>query len=246
MILSDGISNVRAFALPAGVGSDGQANQLTGAAIVKWRSTYDDMLHQVYVNGRFAGVTIDSTQRQIVVPLPLSQETAVRIEVFAVDLQNANTDFSETIGTDKVQSARIKIEFPKTMDGNADIYCENEKQNKAAIKIKNDFSEKIGFGLSCFGKSDFGYDGSAAIGFGSGAFGMGWFGFDADMFCWQSEQLDAGTYKFNITITDSKGNQTQETIETETIIVIPPATPAETLAVESFDKQSGKLILIVA
>ena len=97
MILSEGISRVRAFALPAGVSGDGVANQLAGAAVVKWHSTYSDMLHQVYVNGRFAGVTIEPAQRQLIVPVPLSQETAVRIEVFAVEPRYADVDFSDEL-----------------------------------------------------------------------------------------------------------------------------------------------------
>jgi hypothetical protein len=85
MILSEGISRVRAFVLPAGVSGNGAANQLAGAAVVKWYSIYSDMLYQVYVNDRFAGVTIEPDQKQLIVPVPLSQETAVRIEVYAVE-----------------------------------------------------------------------------------------------------------------------------------------------------------------
>ncbi|HBG27488.1 MAG: hypothetical protein A2Y10_02845 [Planctomycetes bacterium GWF2_41_51] len=245
MLLSE-VSKVRVYALPAGVSGSGKANQLAGSAIVKWNSTYTNMLHQVYVNGRFAGVTVGCTQRMIIVPLPLSQKTAVKIEVFAVDYLNTNTDYSEVIRSEQIQAARIKIEFPMTdelpVDGNLDIYFEDKKLNKATIKIQNEYSEKGGFGLSSFGKSDFGYDGSAAVGFGRGNFGLGGFGFDAELLCWQSEQLKTGTYKFDIRISDSMGNHT-DLIETETLTVISPATPAERLTVESFDKNNGKLIL---
>jgi hypothetical protein len=249
MILSEGISKVRALALPAGVSCDGQANQLTGAAAVKWHSTYNDVLHQIYVNGRFAGVTVGPAQRQMAVPIPLSHKTAVRIEVFAVGAEYANTDFSDEIDSEQTQAGRVKIEFPRTdnlpLNGNVDYYLDTERLNSRHIKIYPEFAAKGGFGLSSFGKSDFGYDGSAAIGFGKGNFGIGWFGFDADMFCWESEQLDTGNYKFGIKITDDSGNEVQEIVETETITVIPPAKPAERLTIESFDKQSGKLVFQV-
>ena len=249
MILSQGINKVRAFALPAGVSGDGSANQLAGAAIVKWHSAYDDMLHQVYVNGRFAGTTVELTQRQMIVPVPLSQKTAVRIEVFAVEPQFADVDFSDELNTSQNQTGRVEIEFPRTdnlpMDGKADYYLEGNRLNNRSIKIQPDFVGKGGFGLSSFGNSDFGYDGSAAIGFGKGNFGFGWFGFDADVLCWQSGQLQAGNYKFDIKITDNLGN-TAEGQETETITVIPPAKPAEEMTIKSFDKQNGKLILQVA
>lgn len=248
MLLSDGISKVRAFALPMGVGSGGQANQLTGAAVVKWQSSYSDMLYQIYVNGRLAGVTIEPAQRQIIVPLPLSQKTAVRIEIFAIDFQNANTDFSGAIDSKQVQSGRVKIEFPKAddlpVDGGVDYYLGDESLNKRTIKMLPEYSDKSGFGLSSFGRSDFGYDGSASLGFTRGNFGFGWFGFDTDMLCWQSRQLETGNYKFNIKITDKQSNE--QIIETETMTVIALAKPASEVKVKSFDKQNGKLIIETA
>ncbi|MCX5633393.1 MAG: hypothetical protein NTW93_06955 [Phycisphaerae bacterium] len=247
MILSEGISRVRAFVLPAGVSGNGAANQLAGAAVVKWYSIYSDMLYQVYVNGRFAGVTIELGQKQLIVPVPLSQETAVRIEVYAVEPGYADIDFSDEFQTQQIQAGRVKLEFPRTdnlpLNGNVDYYLQGDRLNRRDIKIQPESADKGGFGLSCFGRSDFGYDGSAAIGFGKGNFGIGWFGFDSDMLCWQSEQFQTGNYKFNIKVTDSSGNKTQETIETEQITFIPPARPAERLEVKSFDKQNGKLVL---
>jgi hypothetical protein len=246
-IISEGISRVRAFALPAGVSGNGAANQLAGAAVVKWHSIYRGMLHQVYVNGRFAGVTIESGQKQLIVPVPLSQETAIRIEVYAVEPRYADIDFSDELQVQQVQAGRVKLEFSRTdnlpLDGNVDYYLQDDRLNRRDIKIHPESADKGGFGLSCFGRSDFGYGGSAAIGFGKGNFGIGWFGFDSDMLCWQSEQFQTGNYKFNIKVMDSSGNKTQETIETEQITVIPPARPAERLEVKSFDKQSGKLVL---
>jgi hypothetical protein len=235
MILSEGISGVGAFTLSA------------GAAVVKWHSIYSDMLHQVYVNGRFAGATIEPGQKQLIVPVPLSQETAVRIEVYAVEPIYADVDFSDEINSKQMQAGRVKIELARTnnlpLKGNVDYYLQGSRLNRRDIKIHPELADKGGFGLSCFGRSDFGYDGSAAIGFGKGNFGIGWFGFDSDMLCWQSGQFQAGNYKFNIKVTDSSGNKTQETIETEQITVIPPARPAERLEVKSFDRQSGKLVL---
>ncbi len=249
MILSEGISKVRAFALPAGVSGDGSANQLAGAAIVKWHSVYDDKLYQVYVNGSFAGAAIEPMQRQMIVPIPLSQKTAVRIEVFAVEPRFADADFSDELDTSQTQMGRAKIEFPRTdnlpIDGKADYYLEENKLNNRDVKIRPDFTDKGGFGLSSFGNSDFGYDGSAAIGLGKGNFGFGWFGFDACLLHWQSGQMQAGSYKFDIKITDNLGN-TADGQETEAITIIPPAMPAKELTIKSFDKQNGKLILQVA
>ena len=230
MISSEGISKVRAFAMSA------------GAAVVKWHSTSSDMLHQVYVNGRFAGVTVEPMQKQLIVPISLSVKTAVQIEVFAVEPGYSDIDYS----AGQSQAGRAKIEFPRTDNlptgGSVDYYLENNRLSNRSIKIQPEFADKGGFGLSSFAMSDFGYDGSCAPGLGKGNFGFGWFGFDCDMLCWQSGQLEAGSYKFDIKITDNLGNTTDEQ-ETEEMTVIPPATPAKKLKIKSFDKQSGKLIL---
>ena len=248
-IISEGISRVRAFALPTGVNCDGLANQLAGMAIVKWHSTHGNMLHQIYVNDRFAGVTVEPGQQQLIVPVPLSQRSAVRIEVFAVEPEYADSDFSGELVAGRTQAGRIKIEFARTdnlsLHGSVDYYSDGDRLNNRSMEIWPESADRGGFGLSSFGMSDFGFDGSAAIGFGKGSFGSGWFGFDCDMLCWQSEQLEAGNYKFDIKITDGAGNVTQEPIETEMITVIPPARPAKSLKVESFDEQSGKLVLKV-
>ena len=249
VIISEGISKVRAFVLPAGVNCDGLVNQLAGMAIVKWHSTHGNMLHQIYVNDRFAGVTVESGQQQLSVPVPLSQKSAVRIEVFAVEPEYADFDFSDELITGQTQAGRVKIEFARTDDlslnSRVDYYSNGDRLNNRSIKIWPESADKGGFGLSCFGISDFGYDGSVAIGFGKGGFGIGWFGFDSDMLCWQSEQLEAGSYKFGINITDNSGNTVGEPVETEMITVIPPPRPAKSLKAKSFEKQSGKLVLKV-
>ena len=235
MILSDGISRVRVFALPMGISENGTANQVTGFALVKWYSNYN-LPHQVYVNGKFGGVTSDVLQRQMIVSVPMSQQAAVKVEVYAVNSQNADTDYSESIESGHNLS-RVKIEFPKMIDGCIDIYREDEKLTNEAIRI----SDLIGFGLGSFGESDFGFDGGAAVGFAKGAFGCGRFGFDSDMFCWQSGQLETGVHHFKVKITDSHGNQTET--QTETVTIIQQAVPAERIAIDSFNKQTNKLTI---
>jgi hypothetical protein len=237
MFLSEGISSVRVFSLPMGISGNGTVNQLTGFAIIRWHSTYN-LPHQVYVNGRFGGATTDAVQRQMIVFVPMSQQAAVRIEVYAVDSPNIDTDFSELIEAE-FNSSRVKIEFPKMLDGCIDIYREDEKLTDESIRIFN----LIGFGLGGFGQSDFGFDGGAAVGFGKGAFGYGQFGFDADMLCWQSGQLETGTHSFTLKITDSSGNQTET--QTEALTIMQQAIPAERIVIDSFNKQANKLTLSV-
>lgn len=236
MILSEGITSVKAFAL----------SEQNGAALVEWHSIYEDKLHQVYVNGKFAGVTVEPGQKQLIVPIPLSSQTAARVEVFAVEPADADVDFSDELNSVQAQSGRIMIGLARTdnlpLDGIADFYFEGNKLNERGIRILPEFADKGGFGLSCFAVSDFGYGGRAAIGFGKGNFGFGWFGFDADVLVWQSEELKTGNYNVDIKVTDSRGNESQMT-QTGEITVIAPARPAEGIEIDSFDKQTGKLIL---
>ena len=65
--ISNGIDNVRSSELPAGIRRDGECACEPRAALVRWRSAWADKLYQVYVNGRYAGTTVDSEQRQMVV-----------------------------------------------------------------------------------------------------------------------------------------------------------------------------------
>ena len=117
--------------------------------------------------------------------------------------------------------------------------------NDSPIRIWPSWQDKSGFAMSCFGRSDFGYDSSAAAGFGRGNFGDVQFGFDDDTIEWISPQLQCGTYKFAVIITDETGNQS-EPIETEPITVTPLPTPAENLDISSFDKQMNQLVLIIS
>src|SRR4030042_46942 len=93
----DGIENVRVFVLPDGVMADGRVAAVSRCALVAWRSSCTERLHQVYVNGRFAGVTLDSDQRQLVIHAPSSFQSAVRVEVVAVEPEDAHMDFAREI-----------------------------------------------------------------------------------------------------------------------------------------------------
>ena len=79
-LISNGIYSVRVFALPVGIWPDGKYADLPQTALVQWKSDLSDVLYQVYVNGDYAGTTIDSTQRQMIVPIPQSFSKAIRIE----------------------------------------------------------------------------------------------------------------------------------------------------------------------
>jgi hypothetical protein len=253
-LYSDGIDSVRAFDLPAGIQADGKYVKQPRIALVKWQSTWSDKFHQVYVNGRYAGKTLDSQQRQLVIPVPTSLESPVRIEVFAVEPEYADKDVSSELGRPSIGSGRVRITLLRSqnlpMDATADIYFDNGTGHidydipitDLPIQIWPAWQEKAGFGMSRFGLSDFGWDSAAAVGFGKGSLGHGQFGLDADTTEWISPTLPSGTYKFGVKVRDASDKQSTGS-ETRPITVTPVARPAEGLDVSSFNKQTNQLVL---
>ncbi len=253
-LYSNGIDSVRAFDLPAGIWPDGQSVKESRAALVKWRSTWSDKYHQVYVNGQYAGTTLDSGQRQLIVQVPTSPESPVRIEVLAVEAEYADTDFSSELARPPVDSGRTSITLIRSqnlpMGATADIYFDNgtgqvdydNPITENPIRIWPAWQDKAGFAMSRFGLSDFGWDSAAAVGLGKGSFGCGQFGLDADTIEWTSPPLPSGTYKFGVKVMDASGRQSTGS-ETGAITVTPAAKPAEGLSISSFDKQTNQLVL---
>ena len=258
-LISEGIENVRAFELPAGIWANGDCVGTPRTALVKWanKTNQGEMFYQVYVNGQYAGATVDNQQRQMIVPIPSSFESAVRIEVFTVEAAQAHTDFSKELVRAPAASGRVRISLLRSQnlpsDATAEIYFDNgtgvidysQPLSNRVIRIWPAWQDKAGFGMSRFGAGDFGYDSAAAVGFGKGSFGHGQFGLDADTIEWTSPLLMAGVYKFGVKITDGAGNKSSAS-ETEPITIIPAAKPAEQVSISSFDKQTNELVLNIA
>jgi len=257
-LIISGIDKIRAFALPVGIGTDGQVISEPQAVLVRWHSEWTDKLYQIYVNGEYAGATVDAEQRKMIIHMRSSWQRAVRIEVFAIEPGQANLDFSEGLETAKRNSGRVKISWPRLhnlpMGAAAQIFSNNGSGNidygqpatSRPVRIWPAWQDKGGFGFGMFGESDFGFDGSAAVGFGRGAYGLGEFGFDADMMNWRSSELETGDYKFAVKISDMFGNENEGLNETETITVIPGPKPAEEVTITSFDKETNELVLSVS
>ena len=253
-LISSGIEKVRAFELPAGIWADGECVEARRTALIKWQSCLSDMFYQVYVSGRYAGTTVDSQQRQMIVPIPTSFRSAVRIEVFAVKAEQAGTDFNDEIAPSLADSGRVRIGLLRSQNlpigATAKIYFDNgtgeidydEPLTDSPIRIWPAWQDKAGFGMSRFGVSDFGLDWAAGVGFGKGSFSNGQFGLDADTIEWTSPPIQAGVYKFAVKIADEAGNESSVS-ETGPITVMPAAKPAEKVSIFSFDKQTNQLVL---
>jgi hypothetical protein len=251
---TSGINNLRCIFLAAGVGASGAAVNEPLSCLVSWRSEHEDKFYQVYVNGRPAGVTVNIKQRKMVVPLRLLKGRANKIEVVAVDAAQKNIDLSPQLKA--VMAGRLKVSMPRSMslpyEGRMEVYSNGgagqvdyqQPITREPIQLWANREDKGGFGLSRFGKSDFGYDGSASAGFGLGDFGIGEYGFDSNAANWESEELSTGVYKLGVEVTDYKGNSEIVSSETETVI-IEEAMPAEKLTVGSYDKSQNELLLSI-
>lgn len=252
-LISNGINSVRAFSLPAGIRPDGDSVDTPRIVLVQWRSVLQDVYYQVYVNGVFAGTTLDTSQRRMVVPIPSAFDYPVRIEVFAVKAEDADKDLSYELTNPASRSGKVKIKMLRghdlPIDAAAQIYFDNGTGTidydsplaETPINIWPSWQDKAGFGMSRFGLGDFGYDCAAAVGFGKGCFGLGGFGMDADFIEWTSPPLEAGVYKFAVVICDSAGGKSLAA-ETGPITVTPPAKPAESLEIYSFDQQTNEMV----
>lgn len=255
-LIDSGIEKVRAFDLSAGIREDGSFFSLPRVVLVKWRSSWSDKLYQVYVNGKYAGLTLDVEQRKMVVQLPSSPEGPVKIEVFAVSFEEANIDFSSELVSQMKDSGRVKIVLLRSQNlpagSVAQIYFDNgtgeidyeNPLNDSPIRLWPVWQDKAGLGQSKYGFSDFGYDSAAAIGFGKGSFGYGQFGLDADTIEWVSRQMPTGVYRFAVKVISENGNESSVS-ETGDVAVTLAAKPPEGLNVSSFDKQTDQLVLAV-
>jgi hypothetical protein len=253
-LIREGIENVRVVPLPDGVVGDGRSAVVSRSALVTWRSSNAGLFHQVYVNGRFAGATIDAEQRRLVVQTPCSLLAAVRVMVFAVQPAEAHIDFADELEPPEIDAGRVRLVLLRSqtlpLGATANVYFDNgtgtidytEPLNARPIRIWPCPQDKAGFGAARFAEGDFGWDSAASVGLGIGAFGRGQFGLDADAIEWVSPVLSLGTYRFGVRIADASAGEGPAS-ETGPIVVVPAATPATGLDIASFDESTNQLTL---
>jgi hypothetical protein len=254
-LISSGIDRIRVFELPGGFWKNGKAVAVPRVASVEWRSCWADKFYQVYINGQYAGVTLDTEQRQMVVQIPFC-DTVVQIEIFAVEPAEGHTDFSSEVDEGGGRGGRVEISFLRGQNlpvgsaaqvyfngGSGEIDYGNPI-NHSPVRIWPARQDKSGLGMSRFGLGDFGYDSAAAVGFGKGNFGRGQFGLDADTIKWVSRFLEKGVYKFAVKVADEAGNESIGD-ETGEVMVSPAPRPAVDVDVFSFNKQTNELVLSV-
>jgi hypothetical protein len=256
-VFREGIHRVRVLVLPDGIAPDGAPAAVSRAALVTWCSAREGMFHQVYVNGRFGGATVDAQQRRLVVHGPSSFQAAVRVEVIAVAPRDAQVDFADRLAPPAPGSGRVRLTLLRSQalpgEARANFYLDHgtgdidyrRPLNISPVPIWACPQDKAGFGTAQFGTGDFGYDSAAAVGFGKGSFGRGQFGLDADTLEWTSPVLPLGRYRFGVRLVDRWGKESPAG-ETQAVCVIPAARPAARLDLVAFHPQTGQLTLSVS
>lgn len=255
-VYREGIENVQVFRLPDGIAADGGSACVCGATLVTWRSSHAGKLHQVYVNGCLAGATLDCEQQQLIVQPPASFESALRVEVVAVEPKDAHGDHADELEPSPA-GGRIRLTLLRNqalpIGAQANVYFDHaggqidyeQPLNASPIPIWPCPQDKAGFGTAQFGAGDFGYDSAACVGFGKGSFANGPFGLDADTIEWISPPLPLGSYRFGVKIRDPQGNESVPS-ETGPIAVVPLAKPAASLRIATFDPQTNQLTLSIS
>jgi hypothetical protein len=258
-LISSGIAKVRAFELASGVRRDGGGCSEQRRALVRWSFVGDasGKCFQVYVNGRYAGTTVDSEQGQMVVAMPGCGVSPVRIEVFAVEAGEGHVDFHDEASSACGCGERVRIRFLRgqelAVDSFWQVYSDegggevnyDEAISDGPVRVWPVWADKAGFGMSGFGEGDLGYEWGAGVGFGKGCFGMGMFGVDADAIEWVSGLLQEGVYRFAVKVTAEGGSENFGG-EVGPLAVKGGFAAAEGISVSSFDKASNELVLSVS
>ena len=230
---TESIARVRIRPLAIGL-ARGRPAAIPGAFEVTWESMQTFLWHQVYVNGRLAGVTSHLGDRRLTVSCPLSAGGApamALVEVVAVGAVDRWTDFaSQLSGFDPARGARVRLtwqaglyldpnleSFNVFADGRTGEVNYTSPINKVAIPAQP--------------------GGGAPWGYGCGGYGLGGYGQCAALYAWTTEPLEPGVWRLAVMAMDAAGNRLATASEVE-IDVAPPARPPENFRVTSYDPQA--------
>jgi len=245
------IKRVWAQVLPMGLLRGGDVVALPGLVLVGWEGGETENYFQVYVDGRWAGVTELPQQRMLLVEW--EHDHPSKLEVVWVTPKDRYTDFGrELSGIADTDGVHAVLLVPRVSDlpvaSQLELYGNGgsgEIDYSEAIVTQPVWAnplDKWGFGLEAFGEGDFGYSGTGAVGWGLGSFGVGEFGFDADELMLTTGALSAGEYQFAVRLVDEFGNWEEGETELFTIGIDPvPEQPG--LRIASYDDVNDELVL---
>ena len=235
---TEGISNVRASALALDT-SGGLPVAPRGTIEATWESAQADRWHQVYVNGRLAGVTARPEDRRLAVAAPVGRcgpAGLLLVEVVAVDAEDRWTDFTPELsgfGPEAGGHVRLRWQggtyldpalagFDVFGDGRTGIVDYAAPLNEAPVPAKP--------------------GGQAPWGYGCGGYGRGGYGASAALYEWTTDALDPGTWRLAVAAFDDAGNRATPAAEVQVEVRPPPRPPAD-LQVAGHDPDEGATLV---
>jgi hypothetical protein len=205
-----------------------------GAMEVLWDSAQEGRWHQVYVNGRLAGVTAAPEDRRLVVAGPVGPDgtqNLVMVEVIAVDVADRATDFGGQLnGFGPECGASVCLawqaglyldeqleSFDVFADGRTGTVDYSTPLNETPISARPGGAEPWGFGC--------------------GGYGVGGYGRSASRYEWTVEALAPGAWRFAVVAIDAAGNRLATAAEVA-VNVAPTPRPPEAFRVSAYDPVS--------
>ncbi len=220
---SEGITNVRIARFDVAGPDDGPPAALE----VTWASTQTGRWHQVYVNGRFAGVTATPEDRRLLVPVPAEAGGAAErlfVEVLAVEGAERGTGFSaDLVGPGAGSRVRLTWQAGPHLD-----------PALAAFEVFGDGGTGVVDYETPLGDAPLEAEpeGRPPWGFGTGGFGVGGYGDGAAVYSWTSDGLAPGTWRFAVVAVDEAGNRAATAAEREVSLAPFPRPPADFVLAE--------------
>lgn len=193
------ISAVRALPVVLAVDEAGCWQSEPGFAEIVFQSSASGKHHQVYVDGRLAGVTGSTSERSLIVPM--AEHAAGAVEVIAVDADDRLTDFAASLtGYADQFGARVMLTWfgGRYLDDHLDHF---DVYGGPKGEIDTDHPLNAEPIAPTVGGQNLG-------GFGCGGFGRGGWGRSAMCFTFVTAKFFPGDWAFEVVAVDAAGNAT--------------------------------------
>jgi hypothetical protein len=225
------------------IGSVTQRSLSGGGHELAFESANTGMCHQLYVDASLQDWTEDPLCRRFVLPIDAHEHKAV---IAAVPYESRAKSFA-TLLPPAAKSTCVfeQSVLPPVYAENSGIvlWDDHAGQSQPSIVALADcrraWHGRLGLGLDCFGVGELGY-GDVITGLGNGSFALGRFGFDVLAVQLQAVLQEEGLHHLTL----SAVRNGQETIvSTQSMLVLPPPPPVETIQAVHYDAQTCKLTL---
>ena len=229
----EGITRVRLTPLALDVVA-GAPVASPGGIEVAWDSNQEGRWHQVYVNGRLAGVTACPEDRRLIVSSPVGRDGPaglLLVEVVAVEAADRWTDVGEQlVGFGEAGGAEVRLSWQagEYLDPNLESFDVFSDGRTGAVDYATPLNESPIPARP---------GGQAPWGYGCGGYGLGGYGRSAARYEWMTAALEPGTWLFGVVAVDAAGNRLATAAETAAAVSPVPRPPGD-FHVDSYDSEN--------